>query len=132
MLKASVSAGLGARFGSGDFWMSWVSLDDLTDTYVRALLDHTVSGPVNATAAQPVTNAEMSATLAEVLRRPDVLPIPTFGPKLLLGSEGAAELALADQRVDAAVARQRGWVQRYPTLRSALDHELGREDLLEA
>lgn len=132
VLKASVSAGLGARFGSGEFWMSWVSLDDLTDTYVRALLDHTVSGPVNATAAQPVTNAEMSATLAEVLRRPDVLPIPTFGPKLLLGSEGAAELALADQRVDAAVARQCGWVQRYPTLRSALDHELGREDLLEA
>ena len=132
VLKASVSAGLGARFGSGDFWMSWVSLDDLTDTYVRALLDHTVSGPVNATAAQPVTNAEMSATLAEVLRRPDVLPIPTFGPKLLLGSEGADELALADQRVDAAVARQCGWVQRYPTLRSALDHELGREDLLEA
>ncbi|CAM3053145.1 TIGR01777 family oxidoreductase [Corynebacterium gottingense] len=132
VLKASVSAGLGARFGSGEFWLSWVSLDDLTDTYVRALLDHTVSGPVNATAAQPVTNAEMSATLAEVLRRPDVLPIPTFGPKLLLGSEGADELALADQRVDAAVARQRGWVQRYPTLRSALDHELGREDLLEA
>lgn len=132
VLKASVSAGLGARFGSGEFWLSWVSLDDLTDTYVRALLDHTVSGPVNATAAQPVTNAEMSATLAEVLRRPDVLPIPTFGPKLLLGSEGADELALADQRVDAAVARQCGWVQRYPTLRSALDHELGREDLLEA
>ena len=130
VLKASVNAGLSARFGRGDFWMSWVALDDLTDFYVRALLDETVSGPVNATAPEPVTNAEMSSTLARLLRRPDLFSIPTFGPKLLLGEEGAHELALADQRVLPTVAAERGWKLRYPTLEAALRHELGREQLL--
>lgn len=130
VLKASVNAGLSARFGRGDFWMSWVALDDLTDFYVRALIDDTVSGPVNATAPEPVTNAEMSSTLAHLLRRPDVCSIPTFGPKLLLGEEGAHELALADQRVLPTVAAERGWKLRYPTLNAALRHQLGREQLL--
>ena len=130
VLKASVNAGLSARFGRGDFWMSWVALDDLTDFYVRALIDDTVSGPVNATAPEPVTNAEMSSTLARLLRRPDVFSIPTFGPKLLLGEEGAHELALADQRALPTVAAERGWRLRYPTLNAALRHQLGREQLL--
>lgn len=130
VLKASVNAGLSARFGRGDFWMSWVALDDLTDFYVRALIDDTVSGPFNATAPEPVTNAEMSSTLAHLLRRPDVFSIPTFGPKLLLGEEGAHELALADQRALPTVAAERGWRLRYPTLNAALRHELGREQLL--
>ena len=130
VLKVSVNAGLSARFGRGDFWMSWVALDDLTDFYVRALIDDTVSGPVNATAPEPVTNAEMSSTLAHLLRRPDVFSIPTFGPKLLLGEEGAHELALADQRALPTVAAERGWRLRYPTLNAALRHQLGREQLL--
>lgn len=130
VLKASVNAGLSARFGRGDFWMSWVALDDLTDFYVRALIDDTVSGPVNATAPEPVTNAEMSSTLAHLLRRPDVFSIPTFGPKLLLGEEGAHELALADQRALPTVAAEHGWRLRYPTLNAALRHQLGREQLL--
>ena len=130
VLKASVNAGLSARFGRGDFWMSWVALDDLTDFYVRALIDDTVSGPVNATAPEPVTNAEMSSTLAHMLRRPDVFSIPTFGPQLLLGEEGAHELALADQRALPTVAAERGWRLRYPTLNAALRHQLGREQLL--
>lgn len=130
VLKASVNAGLTAQFGDGDFWMSWVALDDLTDLYTRVLLDDTVSGPVNATAPEPVTNAEMSSTLADLLNRPNLLAIPTFGPKLLLGSEGAKELALANQRVVPAAAAERGWQFRYPTLEAALRHELGKEQLL--
>lgn len=130
VLKLSVNTGMSARFGDGDFWMSWVALDDLTDIYMRALVDDSVSGPVNATAPNPVTNDEMSSTLASMLTRPDFLSIPEFGPKLLLGSEGANELALADQRVIPAAAQDRGWTFRYPTLEAALRHELGKEDLL--
>lgn len=130
VLKASVNAGLTAQFGDGDFWMSWVALDDLTDLYTRVLLDDTVSGPVNATAPEPVTNAEMSSTLADLLNRPNFLAIPAFGPKLLLGSEGAKELALANQRVVPAAAAEHGWQFRYPTLEAALRHELGKEQLL--
>ena len=128
VLKASVNAGLSARFGDGDFWMSWVALDDLTDIYTRTLVDDTVTGPVNATAPEPVTNAEMSATLASLLHRPNLLSIPQFGPKLLLGNEGAHELALADQRAVPVVAKQHGWRFRYPTLEAALRHELGMEE----
>lgn len=110
--------------------MSWVALDDLTDLYVRSLIDARVVGPVNATAPHPVTNRELSATLSRMMHRPAPLPIPALGPKLLLGSEGASELALADQRVVPAVAAQRGWRFRYPTLKAALAHELGKEALL--
>lgn len=131
VLKASVAAGAGARFGDGDFWMSWVALDDLTDAYVLSLVDASLSGPINATAPNPVTNAELSATLARLLHRPNFFPLPTLGPKLLLGTEGAAELALANQRVVPAVAQAARWRFRYPTLEAALAHELGKEDLFD-
>ena len=130
VLKASVATGMSARFGGGDFWMSWIALDDLTDMYMRALIDESVTGPVNATAPNPVTNDDMSATLARLMHRPDFLSIPRFGPKLILGAEGAQELALADQRVVPAEAESRGWNFRYPTLEAALRHEMGCEELL--
>lgn len=131
LLKASVASGLGARFGGGEFWMSWVALDDLTDAYVLSLVDASLSGPINATAPNPVTNAELSATLAALLHRPNLLPIPTLGPKLVLGTEGADELALANQRVIPAVAQAARWRFRYPTLETALVHELGKERLMD-
>ena len=130
LLRLSASLGAGARFGSGDFWMSWVALDDLTDIYIRALVDDSFTGPVNATAPKPVTNAEFSATLTTLLHRPDVLSVPTSGPSLLLGREGASELALADQRIVPAVLQDRGVSFRYPTLDVALAHELGREAMV--
>lgn len=130
VLKLSVNTGMSARFGSGNFWMSWIALDDLTDIYMRSLFDASVAGPLNATAPNPVTNDEMSSTLASLLTRPDFMSIPEFGPKLLLGSEGAHELALADQRVVPAAVQERGWSFRYPTLEAALRHELGHEELL--
>lgn len=130
VLKLSAQTAMSARFGDGGFWMSWIALDDLTDIYVRALIDDTLDGPVNATAPNPVTNAEMSKRLTSTLRRPELLPIPTLGPKVLLGPEGAKELAFADQRVEPARLNELGHHFRYPTLQSALDHELGKEELL--
>lgn len=121
---------MSARFGDGDFWMSWVALDDLTDIYFRALIDDSLSGPVNATAPTPVTNAELSSTLTSLLHRPELIGIPEFGPKLLLGDEGARELALADQRVEPARLNDLGHHFRYPTLTAALKHELGKETYL--
>mgnify|MGYP002651857972 CR=1 FL=1 len=56
-----------ARFGQGENWMSWIALDDLTDIYVRSLIDARLSGPVNATAPHPVTNAEFTAALGKPL-----------------------------------------------------------------
>lgn len=131
LLRLSASLGAGARFGAGEFWMSWIALDDLTDIYVRALVDDSLTGPVNATAPNPVTNAELSSTLTALVRRPDLVSIPPFGPAVLLGRQGAEELALANQRVVPAALETTGAQFRYPTLRAALSHELGRESLVE-
>ncbi len=130
LLRALFQTGLGGSFGSGDFWFSWVAQDDITDIYFRAIADEELSGPVNAVAPNPLLNREMAATLAGELGRPALLPIPTLGPALLLGKEGARELALADQRVRPGRLQQLGHTFRYPTLEAALAHELGGEALV--
>lgn len=120
------SAGLGGRLGDGRMWQSWIGIDDLVDIYHRALYDTALSGPVNAVAPTPVRNADYARTLAEVLGRPAVLPVPGLGPRLLLGTKGAAELAEASQRLYPAVLLGRGHRFRHPTLEPALRHLLGR------
>ena len=119
-------AGLGGRIGSGNQWLSWIALDDLLDIYLRAVLDPRLSGPVNAVAPEPVRNADYTRTLAAVLRRPAVLPVPAFGPRLLLGDEGAKELAGASQRVRPERLIQAGHRFREPELDGALRHMFGR------
>ncbi len=94
-------AGLGGRLGDGHQWFSYIGIDDLVDVYHRGLWDTALSGPVNAVALDPVRNSDYTRTLAKVLHRPAVLPVPPFGPRLLLGEQGARELACANQRVHA-------------------------------
>lgn len=128
-LAAITRTGLGGRLGSGRQWMSWISLDDLTDVYLRAIVEPATAGVVNATAPAPVTNADFTRTLGAVLRRPTVVPVPAWAPGLVLGSRGADELALADQKVLPAALASRDHQFRHPDLRSALEHELGAEEL---
>ncbi|ULN50476.1 TIGR01777 family oxidoreductase [Mycolicibacterium goodii] len=118
--------GLGGRVGDGTQWLSWIGIDDLVDIYLRALWDTGLTGPVNAVAPEPVRNAEYTRTLARVLQRPAVLPVPVMGPRLLLGEQGAREVALATQHVVSAKLRQAGHRFRHPDLDSALRHVLGR------
>ncbi|GAA4659726.1 TIGR01777 family oxidoreductase [Gordonia humi] len=120
------TAGLGGRLGSGRQWLSWIDLDDLLDVYLRALFDDRLDGPVNAVAPEPATAADYATTLGRVLHRPAVLPVPEFGPALLLGRQGARELATADQRVDCRVLSDLGHTFRHPTLNASLRHQLGR------
>jgi uncharacterized protein (TIGR01777 family) len=126
LLRPLFAAGLGGRLGSGSQWFSWIGLDDLLDVYYRALYDIRVAGPVNAVAPAPVRNTEYTAALARVLRRPALLPVPTLGPRLLLGRQGAQELALADQRVLPTRLEQLGHRFRHATVEAALRHQLGR------
>ena len=120
------AAGLGGRLGSGRQWMSWIGIDDLVDVYHRALVDDRLSGAVNAVSPYPVRNADYTRILAAVMRRPAPLPVPPLGPRLLLGDEGAAELAQADQRVVPARLQEAGHTFRTPELHDALRHVLGR------
>ena len=128
LLRPLFSAGLGGRIGDGRQWLSWIGIDDLVDIYYRGLWDTALSGPVNAVAPEPVRNVDYTRTLARVLRRPAVLPVPPLGPRLLLGNQGARELACASQRVIPAKLQQAGHRFRHPDLDEALRHLLGHTD----
>ncbi|MCV7225103.1 TIGR01777 family oxidoreductase [Mycolicibacterium komossense] len=127
LLRPLFSAGLGGRLGSGRQWLSWIGLDDLIDIYYRALYDDRLTGPVNAVGPNPVRNTEYTAALARVLHRPALLPVPSFGPRLLLGAEGVRELAEADQRVLPTKLLTLDHRFRHAAIADALAHQLGHE-----
>lgn len=117
--------GLGGKFGNGRQWQSWISLEDEIGA-ISHLLGSSLSGAVNLTAPTPVTNAEFTRTLAKVLKRPAVLPIPSFGPKLLLGTELADALLFTGQRVLPTALQRDGYRFVHPTLEIALQSILGK------
>ncbi|MGB0878811.1 MAG: TIGR01777 family oxidoreductase [Mycobacterium sp.] len=126
LLRPLFSAGLGGRVGSGKQWLSWIGLDDLLDIYHQALYDDRLAGPVNAVGPEPVRNSEYTQELARVLHRPALLPVPSLGPRLLLGGQGARELAEASQRVVPSKLLGVSHRFRHPDLGDTLAHQLGR------
>ena len=127
LLRPLFAAGLGGRLGSGRQWLSWIGIDDLLDIYYRALYDTRLAGPVNAVAPNPVRNTDYTRALAQTLHRQALLPVPSIGPRLLLGKQGAVELAEADQRVAPVKLQSLGHRFRQPTVADALGHQLGHD-----
>jgi uncharacterized protein (TIGR01777 family) len=125
LMRPLFLAGLGGRLGSGRQWLSWIGLDDLIDVYYRAIYDERLTGPVNAVAPKPVRNVDYTKALAHVLHRPALLPVPSFGPRILLGERGARELAEASQRVVPVKLQNVGHRFRQPVVEGALAHQLG-------
>jgi len=117
--------GLGGRMGSGRQWQSWISLDDEVGAIVF-LLTADISGAVNLTAPAPVTNSEFTKVLASTLSRPALVPVPSFGPKLLLGGELADALLFTGQRVLPERLTDAGYSFEHPTLSEALGALLQR------
>ncbi len=117
--------GLGGKMGSGTQWQSWISIDDEVAAIAHLLTsDHT--GAVNLTAPNPVTNAEFTDTLGDVLGRPTFLPIPKFGPKLVLGGELAQNLLFSGQKVLPTVLdADTDFTFQHPDLATALRALLG-------
>jgi len=111
--------GLGGRIGSGAQYVSWISSADLVAAIQHALVSPALVGPLNLVAPAPVPNAEFSATLARVLRRPALLPIPARLLRFALGA-AADELVLAGQRVRPAKLVASGFGFRDAELEPAL------------
>lgn len=99
--------GVGGRLGSGQQWMSWIVADDVTGLISFALSHKSVGGAINATAPNPVRNAEFTEALATALGRPAVLPVPEFALKLAFGE--MSEVLLASQRVMPRAALRAGY-----------------------
>jgi uncharacterized protein (TIGR01777 family) len=119
-------AGLGGPLGTGRQWMSWISIDDAVGAVHHALMTEALRGPVNATAPQPVTNGEFTATLARVLGRPALFRVPAPALRLALGEMGEVAV-LGSARVVPERLTQTGYRFRHPALEGALRFVLGRE-----
>lgn len=115
--------GVGGKIGDGRQYVSWISLEDAVAALIYAVENDALRGPVNLTAPQPVTNAELTRTLGRVLRRPTLLPLPAFAAKLVLG-ELAEEGLLASQRVRPKRLLEAGFEFAHPELEGALRHAL--------
>jgi uncharacterized protein len=111
--------GLGGRIGSGRQYLSWISIDDVVGVILYVLDAGQVRGPVNATAPNPATNSEFTRSLAEVLHRPAIFPMPTFAVRALFGQMGD-ELLLASARVLPSKLQASGYQFRRPELKTAL------------
>jgi hypothetical protein len=113
--------GVGGKLGNGRHWMAWIHLDDLASLFQFALMKP-VSGAVNGTAPNPVTNAEFTRALAAAVHRPAIFPVPGLALKLLFGEMG--NILLASQRVTPQAAESAGFTFRFPQLAPALSDAL--------
>ncbi|MDT5157059.1 MAG: uncharacterized protein QOH51_1416 [Acidobacteriota bacterium] len=117
--------GLGGRVGSGQQYMSWITLDDLIGVIKHALTDESLRGPINAVAPNPVTNEEFTKALGRVLGRPTFMTVPAFAARLAFG-EMADALLLSGARVEPARLREAGFEFKQPEIEGALRQVLGK------
>jgi len=111
--------GLGGPLGSGQQWMSWISLHDAVSAILFLLETPSLAGPVNLTAPSPVTNAKFTRVLARALHRPAIMPVPAFALRLAFG-EMADEALLAGVRAYPSKLTSAHFKYIHPTLDSAL------------
>src|ERR1700681_3852179 len=112
--------GLGGRIGDGQQWMSWIDVQDMVGA-INHIMNSDLRGPVNMVAPKPVKNVEFTKTLARVLSRPAIFPMPAFAVKLAFGEMGE-ELLLGSQRVEPAKLIASGYPFRFRDLRASLEH----------
>ncbi len=117
--------GAGGRIGSGRQWMSWIDIQDMVGAIHFMLQNVNSIGPVNMVAPNPVTNAEFTKTLAAVLSRPAIFPVPAFAVKLAFGEMGETAL-LGSQRVEPRVLMTCGYPFQFSELQASLEHILGQ------
>jgi len=115
--------GVGGRIGDGRQWMSWIHVQDMVGAIHHILKNDLLQGAVNVVAPKPVTNAEFTKTLAGVLSRPAILPMPAFAVKTIFGEMGE-ELLLASQKVEPGKLISSGYPFRFRELKGGLQNLL--------
>jgi uncharacterized protein (TIGR01777 family) len=116
-------AGIGGPVAGGRQYLPWIHLDDLVGIYLAALDGDDWSGPVNASAPEPVTNKEFSKALGRALHRPAFAPVPAFALRILYGE--MAEIVTTGQRAIPKRVTELGYAFRHPDLDEALAAALG-------
>jgi hypothetical protein len=115
--------GMGGPIGGGRQYVSWIAMDDAVGAVLHGLSTAALSGAVNVSSPDPVTQAEFTGALGRVLHRPTLLSVPAFGVRLMFG-EMAGETLLASQRLAPARLLATGYRFRWPELEPALRHLL--------
>jgi uncharacterized protein len=118
--------GVGGKIGDGQQWMSWIDVQDMVGAIHHVLKSDLLQGPVNMVAPKPVTNAEFTQTLASVLSRPAIFPVPAFVVKAAFGEMGETVL-LGSQRVEPTQLVMSGYPFRFSTLRASLENLLNHQ-----
>ena len=109
--------GLGGKLGSGKQWWSWITLHDVIRA-ITFILEKPISGPVNLTSPNPVTNQEFTSALARAMHRPALFPAPAIGLKIALG--GFSSEILGSKKVLPQTLTDAGFTWDYPHVSSAL------------
>lgn len=110
--------GLGGKLGNGKQWWSWITLHDQIRA-IAFLLENRISGPVNLTSPNPVTNSEFTAGLARAIHRPALFPVPAIALKIVLG--GFSSEVLGSKKVMPQALIEAGFTFDCPHISSALE-----------
>ncbi|MBZ5572638.1 MAG: TIGR01777 family oxidoreductase [Acidobacteriia bacterium] len=117
--------GAGGNMGDGRQWWPWIDMADVVGAVLHVVAHESVHGPVNVASPNPVRNADFTRTLASVLSRPAIFPMPAFMARLVFG-EMADDLLLASQRVEPTKLLASGYSFHSPDLEPALRAILGK------
>ncbi|KJS46813.1 TIGR01777 family oxidoreductase [Desulfosporosinus sp. BICA1-9] len=117
---------IGGPMGTGNQWLSWIHIQDLS-RMIRFIIDHQeLTGPINAVTPEPVRMKDFCKTLGEVLNRPSWLPVPEILLKIVLGQ--MAEMLLHGQRVVPKKILSANFEYRFSKLRAALEDALENQN----
>ncbi|MCH7882988.1 TIGR01777 family protein [Patescibacteria group bacterium] len=116
--------GLGGPIGSGFQWFPWIHIHDIVGAYIFAVENEIMQGPVNSCSPQQIRNKEFSKYLANVLRRPDFLRVPSLALKIILND--LADFITASQKVYPKKLMENGYHFNFPDIKAALEDILGR------
>jgi uncharacterized protein (TIGR01777 family) len=112
--------GLGGRIGSGKQWLPWIHAGDAAGIFAHAIEKEHVSGILNGTAPNPVTNAEFTAAFGKAMWRPTFLPVPEFTLNMIYGPE-RAKVLLQGQKVLPKRTLESGYKFTFPEITAACE-----------